>query len=46
MQYLTQPRKEQVLFMAQLLNITWEEKAVALDPLSDYGKTAPLNKPK
>jgi len=35
-----QPRKEDVMFMAQLL------KAVALDPLSDYGKTALLNKPK
>jgi len=39
MQYLTQLRKEDVMFMAQLL------KAVALDPLSNYGKTAPLNKP-
>ena len=27
------------MFMAQLL------KAMAMDPLSDYGKTAPLNKP-
>lgn len=34
------PRKEDVMFMAQLL------KAVALDPLSDYGKIALLNKPK
>jgi len=40
MQYLTQPRKEDVMFMAQLV------KAVTLDPLSDYGKTAPLNKHK
>jgi len=39
MQYLTQPRKED-MFMAQIV------KAVTLDPLSDYGKTAPLNKHK
>ena len=39
MQYLTQPRKEDVMIMAQLL------KAVAVDLLSDYVQTAHLNKP-